>query len=311
MPMPSVNDLQTMYGSWNPQAYLEAQSNAGLERQYRESEYARQQELAKQAGLETVYQEQNNPLRLEQSRLTNQNLGYTGQGLVQDNRKRTVEADIAEGNKQYKLNEAQRKDLLEASEQDIKMGEAMARKLMMSLDPEERRQGEQLYGFTKYARDEKTKHEQAMEKERFKELQATGRALEQNRTNLSIAEIGARSRVEVAGKRGNSIPKPPNTPIAQYLADLRQAYAENKIDEDTYNRSVARAVDAQFAAQTAGRTGGVELSIPTGGGSPQLAPKPAAPTLPPIPSASNKNNPDVPKKSLQTSRGTKFEIVKD
>ena len=87
---------------------------------------------------------------------------------------------------------------------------------------------------------------------------------------------------------GNSIPKPPNTPIAQYLADLRQAYADNKIDEDTYNRSVAQAVDAQFAAQTAGRTGGVELSIPAGGGSPQLAPKPAAPTLPPVPSATNK-----------------------
>jgi len=189
MPMPSVNDLQTMYGSWNPQAYLTAQSNADLERQYRESEYGQQQEKTRQAGLESAFQEQNNPLKLEQGRLTNQNLGYTGKGLQADNRVKDVNADIAEQTKQYKLNEAQRNDLLKASENDIVMGEAQARKLMMSLDPNERKQGEQLYEFTKYARDEKTKHERAMEKARFEQLQETGRATERNQTTLRAAEI--------------------------------------------------------------------------------------------------------------------------
>jgi hypothetical protein len=197
MPMPSVTDLQTAYGSWNPQAYLTAQSNADLERQFRESEYGRQQELTKQAGLETVFQEQNNPIRLEQGRLTNQNLGYTGQGLKEDNRVKAVNADIAEQTKQYKLNDAQRKELLAVSENDIAMGEAQARRMMMSLNPEERKQGEQLYSFTKYARDEKTKHDQAMEKERYIQQQQTGRLVEQLNANKElegIRQAGAASR---------------------------------------------------------------------------------------------------------------------
>lgn len=203
MPMPSVNDLQTMYGAWNPQAYLQAQDNADLERQYRESEYGRQQELTKQAGLDTVFRQQDDPNRVQERVLANRNRELTNEGLGYSNRTASVTADIAEGTKQYKLNEAQRKDLLGASENDIAMGEAMARKLMMSLDPEERKQGEQLYGFTKYARDEKTKHEQAMEKERFKELQATGRNREQWNMQLELERMrqaGAGERAAASAK---------------------------------------------------------------------------------------------------------------
>lgn len=201
MPMPSVQDLQTMYGSWNPQAYLQAQGNADLERQVRESEYGRQQELTKQAGLDTLFRQQDDPNRIQERVLGNRNRELTNEGLGYSNRTSAVNADIAEQTKQYKLNEAQRKDLLGASESDIAMGEAHARKLMMSLDENERKQGEQLYNFTKYARDEKTKHEQTMEKERFKELQATGRATEQRQSAERIAEIGARSRESVASTK--------------------------------------------------------------------------------------------------------------
>ncbi len=204
MPMPSVNDLQTMYGDWNPQAYLQAQSNADLERQYRESEYGRQQELTKQEQLKSMFEAENNPIKLEQGRLTNQNLGYTGKGLQEDNRVKSVNADIAEQTKQYKLNDAQRKDLLAASENDIAMGEAQARRLMMSLDPNERKQGEQLYEFTKYARDEKQKHKQEMEKETFKETSATGRTRISAEATIEAAKIGAQSRLDVAGLRKNA-----------------------------------------------------------------------------------------------------------
>ena len=202
MPMPSVQDLQTMYGSWNPQAYLQAQGNADLERQVRESEYGRQQELTKQAGLDTVFRQQDDPNRVQERILANRNRELTNEGLGYTNRTSAVNADIAEGTKQFKLNEAQRKELLAVDENDIAMGEAEARKLMMSLNPEERKQGEQLYSFTKYARDEKTKHEQTMEKERFKELQATDRLRETlgaNREIEGMRQAGAANRASSKG----------------------------------------------------------------------------------------------------------------
>jgi hypothetical protein len=221
-----------MYGDWNPQAYLQAQSNADLERQYRESEYGRQQELTKQAGLESAFQEQNNPLRLEQGRLTNQNLGYTGKGLQEDNRVKSVNADIAEQTKQYKLNDAQRKDLLAASENDIAMGEAQARKLMMSLDPNERKQGEQLYEFTKYARDEKTKHAQAVELRKMQEDAANKRQAGTNATSIKVAEIGAASRTAAAGAKNAAVP---------FIASLRKMKVKEQVTE--LSRVLATGID--------------------------------------------------------------------
>lgn len=283
MPMPTITDLQGMYGDWNPQAYMQAQENAGLERQFRESQYGEQQAKTRKDELANIYSEQEQPGKMETQRLTNQNLGYTGVGLSQTNETKGLQLERDKAMQKYNLDADQRKALQQITTDDIVMGEKQAQKMMMSMDPNIRKQGEQLYGFTKYARDEKTKHEQAMEKERFKELQATGRAAEDRASRERVAQIGQEGLTTRAGMpRGGSIPKPASTPIAQYLADLRKAYADGKIDEDVYNRSVAEAVNADLAARTAGRTGGIELSLPQGGGSPQLAPKAPAPTVPPV-----------------------------
>jgi hypothetical protein len=178
-----------MYGDWNPQAYLQAQSNADLERQYRESEYGRQQALTREAELKNVYSEQDQPLLLEQKRLTNQNLGYTGLGQQATNRKLGVEADLAEGTKQFKLDDAKRKELAAVKDHDLAMADKMVEQLRRSLDPKENEMGEKLFQLTGIARAEKQKQVDAMELERYKQMQETGRWLERNQTSLEAAGI--------------------------------------------------------------------------------------------------------------------------
>lgn len=283
MPMPSVTDLQTMYGSWNPQAYLTAQDNAGLERQFRESEYGRQQELTKQAGLDTAFREQDDPNRVQERVLTNRQKTLSNVGLEQTNETKGMQLERDRAMQQFNLNADQRKALMQVTDDELKQADQVIEQLRRSLNPEDQKRGQQLFEFTGAARALKQAQAEKMEMERYKQMQETGRTVERNQTTIKAAEIGqAGQTTRAAMPRGGSVPKPPNTPIAQYLADLRQAYADNKIDEETYNRSVAQAVNAELAAKTAGRTGGIELAIPPGGGSPQLAPKAPAPALAPI-----------------------------
>jgi len=202
MPMPSVEDLQTMYGAWNPQAYLQAQDNAGLERQFREQQYNQETEKAKQEQLSTLFQQQNDPLKLEGKRLENQNLGYTGTGLQYDNEAKARNNRIAAANETYKINADKAEMLAKLSKAQLEEGESAAKRMMMSLDPVEQERGKKLYGLTSHARDLADQRTHAMELERFKELQHTGRQTEQNNTQLEVARIGADSRKAVAASKG-------------------------------------------------------------------------------------------------------------
>lgn len=282
MPMPSVEDLQTMYGSWNPQAYLEAQSNAGLERQFRESEYGRQQQLEQQAGLDTLFRQQDDPNRIQERVLTNRQKELTNTGLGYSNESSALKLEREKALQSLNLDADKRAAMLKITEDQFKEADQQVEQMRRSLDPAMQARGEKLYQLTGAARALQAQREEAMRLEKYRQEQESKRSAGNNATSIKVAEIGAASRVDAAGKRGNSISKPPNTPIAQYLADLRQAYADGKIEEDVYNRSVANAVNAELAAKTAGRTGGVELALPPGGGSPQLAPKAPAPTVAPV-----------------------------
>lgn len=201
MPMPSVEDLQTMYGAWNPQAYLQAQDNAGLERSFREQQYNQETEKAKQEQLSTLFQQQNDPLKLEQSRLTNQNLGYTGTGLQQDNDKKARDNRIAAANETYQIDANKAETLAKLSKAQLEQGESTAKRMMMSLDPVEQEKGKKLYGLTAHARDLADARTHAMELERYKQLQETGRATERNNSAERIAAAGVEGRKAVAAAK--------------------------------------------------------------------------------------------------------------
>lgn len=230
MPMPSLTDLQGMYGDWNPQAYLQAQNNAGLERQFREQQYAQEQAKAEKDALANLWSREDRPRNVEEQVLRNRNLDYTGQGTFQDNRLRGVNADIAESTKQFKLDEEQRKALLAVPEHEIKMGELSAQKMMQSLDPEVRKRGEQLYEFTKFSRDAKLKFEREMEKERYTQMQTTGRHIETLTNQREVANInqaGQNARAATKAKAGG--------------VDFWSSYYKMKSARDKHSSLVAEA----------------------------------------------------------------------
>jgi len=201
MGMPTLTDLQGMYGLGNPMAYTTARNNADLERQYREQQYAQEQEKAKEASLKNIWAQEDRPRVIEKSTLENQNLGFTGQGLQADNRKRVVEADIVEATKQFKIDDAKRKEILAVSDQDLAMADREVERLRRSLDPQEQARGETLFQFTGAARAIRAQHEKAMEMERYKQMQLTGRADEDRASRERIARDNQAAQAARAGPR--------------------------------------------------------------------------------------------------------------
>lgn len=314
MPMPSVNDLQTMYGAWNPQAYLQAQGNAGLERQFRESEYGRQQELTKQAGLETVFRQQDDPNRVQERVLTNRARELGNTGLEQTNASAGLKLEREKAMQQFNLNADQRKALMQVTDDELKQADQVIEQLRRSLNPEDQKRGQQLYEFTGAARAIKQAQADKMEMERYKQMQETGRAVEQNQTTIKAAEIGAAARTAAAGSRGSTAS--PVAILSKLSPDKRlgpvKAILDSNIDPETKEplTSAARAYYESMYEQDVRTQDAKGTMVPQ---QPVYDPKTKQLVAPePRPSVgANKNNPDVPKKSLQTSRGTKFEIVKD
>lgn len=289
MPMPSVTDLQTMYGSWNPQAYLTAQDNAGLERQFRESEYGRQQELTKQAGLDTVFQEQNDPLKLENQRQVNTNLGYTGVGLKQANESKALTLEREKAMQQFNLNADQRKALMQVTDDELKQADQVIEQLRRSLNPEDQKRGQQLFEFTGAARALKQKQADEMAMETFKQSEETKRSDARNKTSIGVANIGAAARTASAGSRGSTA-----SPVAllsklspdKRLAPVR-AILDSNIDPETKEplTSAARAYyesmydqDVRTMDAKPAPAGGIALQMGADG-KPVLGAAPARPSV--------------------------------
>ena len=190
MPMPSVTDLQTMYGSWNPQAYLTAQDNAGLERQFRESEYGRQQELTKQAGLDTVFREQDDPNRVQERVLTNRQKTLTNTGLEQSNETGAMKLERDRAMQKYNLEADQRKALMQVTDDELKQADQVIEQLRRSLNPEDQKRGQQLFEFTGAARALKAQQDAARALEEYKQGEENKRSSGRNATSIKVAEMG-------------------------------------------------------------------------------------------------------------------------
>lgn len=189
MPMPSVEDLQTMYGSWNPQAYLEAQSNAGLERQFRESEYGRQQQLEQQAGLDTLFRQQDDPEQLRERVLTNRNKELANTGLGYKNDSEALDLERKRALQTLNLDADKRAAMLKLTSDQLTEADQAVEQMRRSLDPVMQARGEKLYQLTGAARALQAQRDEAMKLEQYKQLQETGRSIERNQTTLKAAEI--------------------------------------------------------------------------------------------------------------------------
>lgn len=81
--LPSQTDLNSLYGAWNPMAYMEGQKNQDLAAQFRNQAFDANNNTVTKGILENDQSAQMNPLLLTQQDLTNTGLGLsnTGKGI--------------------------------------------------------------------------------------------------------------------------------------------------------------------------------------------------------------------------------------
>jgi len=253
MPMPSVEDLQTMYGAWNPEAYLTAQSNAGLERQYRESEYAGQQERVRKATLDNLFQEQDDPERLRERQLSNRNKELTNTGLGYKNDSEALDLEHKQALHSLNLDADKRKALLQVTTDQLAEADQQVELMRRSLDPAIQAKGEKLFKLTGAARALQAQRDAAMELEKYKQGEESKRSAGNNATSIKVAEIGAKSRIDAAGKRGGTTN--PIAVLSKLSPDKRlgpvKAILDSGIDPETDEplTSAARAYYESMYAQ--------------------------------------------------------------
>lgn len=78
--LPSQTDLNSLYGAWNPMAYIQGQQNQDLAAQFRDQAYKANQNTVTEGALKNDQASQMNPLLLAQQGLTNTGLDLTNQG---------------------------------------------------------------------------------------------------------------------------------------------------------------------------------------------------------------------------------------
>lgn len=185
--------LSEIYGGWNPETYM--QGRAQVESSNVSQGAARQQDIekAKQAGLETLFQEQNNPTRVQQGQA---NL----QGTLYDNMSKGVAGRLAEATEPFKLDEAKRQQALAMPEHEIKMMQAKGQNWAMSDDPVLAAKGKAILQKSAAAIEARQKHADEMEKQNLIRASAEKIAAGNNAAMLEAARLRAAN----AGKKAQS-----------------------------------------------------------------------------------------------------------
>jgi hypothetical protein len=180
MNLPTLADLQGVYGAGSLTALDQASQNQGLAQQYGQRELQQQQNDVQAGSLRNIYNDQQNPQLLRQQSLQNQGLQNTN-AISGVNALRTL------ANAPMQLSQDQQDFALKASSNDLAQAENHAVKLMQSQDPQQQQEGQHILSFTKAAN--QARIDQA---NKMAQIGAMGSS------KADVAQIGAGSREAVA-----------------------------------------------------------------------------------------------------------------
>lgn len=291
--MPSYTDYDQMLGM-NPWAQMQAGEQLGLANQFQQQDLQKGNLANEKASLDNLFTAQDNPNRVQERVLKNT-------GLEQDNGMGALKLERAQKNQKNLLDEDQRKAVLSASEDEIKQLDHHVGLLLR--DPSTHQEGLKLQELMPEILAERRKAATAMELERYKQMQETGRSIERNQTTLQAADIGAASRVAVAGTKSGGKGAPSATALlakmkvpervgqlkamldadenperpGEPMSNAERIYYQSMYDQDV------RTLDAKTAAQGQGIAPTVDggrvvlqpkVAPTVGGGAPTAAPKP-------------------------------------
>jgi hypothetical protein len=172
------------------------QTKASLAEEFKKKQLDTQHRQGEVRGLEikNLFEEQKNPLEVEGARITNRN-----NTAIAD--KNASEARVVLGTEQFKLNAAQRAELAQMSDHELKMAENQAWLMMQSPNPEHRAAAKNFIEGTKEFAKSRFDSDLTAGRERFLEDGRNTRAKEQNQTSIKVANIGAASREALAAAR--------------------------------------------------------------------------------------------------------------
>lgn len=175
--------LNEIYGDWNPEAYMQGRSQVGMSNRS-------QEEALRKQSLANLYEQQDIPLRLEKSRLANEGTAFENVG-------RGVASRVSAATEGLQLDAAKMKQILSASDDQIKMMANQAQQMTYSLDPAISEKGKRLMQLSAAAIEARQKHADEMEKVMMQRESAEQVA----RIGASASMYGADTRLRAAQAR--------------------------------------------------------------------------------------------------------------
>lgn len=134
MDLPNYLDYGKMY-EMNPGAFWQAQNQMDLARQFQDQKLVQEREVSRQKQLANMFDEQNNPLRLEEKRISNEKLGYETSDAG-------VKSRINKATEGLQLDAAQKELVKKAKQSELDQLELLGQQMAYSTNPQERAQGE-------------------------------------------------------------------------------------------------------------------------------------------------------------------------
>lgn len=188
MAEPTYDSLDKMFGG-GPLALHFQMNQMDQAKQVAAEEFKKKQQdtlyraaEVKKQGLANLFDEQNNPLKLDEQRTTNRTKEH--ENTIKGN-----EAAYSTATQQYKINDAARAELTKLNDHQLKLVEQEARKMMMTGTPEQQAQGAQVMQMTTEFYKDKLGKDADMARERFSQGEQTKRNAATNATTIKSKQM--------------------------------------------------------------------------------------------------------------------------
>lgn len=269
MEMPNYLDYDKMY-EMNPMAFHEAQGQLGLARQFQDQKLQQEQARVKQMTLANQFDEQNNPLKLENQRLTNT-------GLEHANVESGVKARVSAATEGLQLDAAQKDLIMKAKKSDLDGMEYEGQRMAYSTDPNIRAAGEALL---KMHRDFVKMREQneflASESSKQREHQT---ALERERQAALDRRQAAQAKLKADSTKATD-KMSTDQRIGWYVQKAEEAYQAGDAESYNYYQSQVQYLNSLIASRRPDTmVGKPDVGAITGLPTVQSRPSPIAPGL--------------------------------
>lgn len=237
MNMPTLADLQDLYGAGSVSALQQAEQQQGLARQYAQQEVQQAQNKTQEGTLKNLFDAEQNPQLIQQRGL--ENIGLGNKNITEG-----VAARRAAANEGMQLSEDQRKFALTATQQDLDMADKWAEGEIRSGDPQRMQEARKILDFSSAARTAKALADAAMERQK-----------EQSRASKYSADSSAAASRYGADVRGAAAKarQTTNATVEQQVAASKTFQHRANIYEAAANKARLDGDDemARFYAQRA------------------------------------------------------------